>query len=176
MRNMGWYSVNDCTRKQTTWVYNLPSADFESIYEMLKAFSAENNLTDALVAVRKYDDAERREDGTSVIEESFEALPDAEKAKKRKPKTRPVKAEEGPCLVDSFEWNVRELDGLKFINYLFYDDGWPGRCVVSKRNSALEPTEIVFSCCDRDSKLGEKFKQALSAADIPPEPSCRAKL
>lgn len=168
---MDWSSTQDIEHKQTTWIYNLPSADFKAIYDMLKTFSTEHNLEDAVLAVRKYDDKERRENGISIKEMEFDALSDADKKKKKRPKSKPVDANDGICWVESFEWKIRELDDLKYIEYLFYDEGWPGRCIVSKKDSASTPTEIVFTCCDRATELGSAFKELLEKTNIPPEPA-----
>lgn len=173
---MGWYSVSDLGRKKTTWVYDLPSADFKVLYALLKKFSEEHGLEPAVIGIRKYLPEERRECGLSALE--FEAgkeaaafAPDGRKTKNvKKGKGVPVDVDAGPCFVDSFDWHVRDLDDLKYIYFLFYDEGWPGSVVISKRASVLTPTEVVFSCQDRNPELGRDFLRMLEEEDVPAEP------
>ena len=175
---MGWYSVSDLEHKKTTWVYNLPSADFKALYALLKDFTEEHGLEPAVIGIRKYLPEERRECGLSALEfeadkeaAAFDASDKRKTKKVKKVKSAPVDADEGPCYVDSFDWHVRELDDLKQIDYLFYDEGWPGSVKISKRNSVLTPTEVVFTCQDRNPILGSDFRKALEEAEIPEEPA-----
>jgi hypothetical protein len=63
---------------------------------------------------------------------------------------------------------VHKLDKAKRIEYLFYDEGWPGHVLVSKAPSSIYPTEIEISCIERDSDLVSKFHKLLKDTEMGP--------
>ena len=168
------YSVTNLQNNQTTAVYQMPSCDFAEIMDMLRTFHEDNNLEDCVLAVRDYADDEQREHQiapalTAYKEKISKAEKDGKSIKRYKqPQIKPVDPSSGTAYVVSFGWMVHKLDNIKRIEYLFYDEGWPGRIIVSKRASVLYPTEIEITCINRDSDLQNKFLELLKKTEIGP--------
>ena len=168
------YSVTNMQTNRTTAVYQLPSCDFAEIMDMLRTFHEDNGLEDCVLSVRDYEDDEKREHqvapALTAYKEKIAAAEKAGKSTKRykKPTIKPVDPTTGTAYVVSFGWMVHKLDKAKRIDYLFYDEGWPGSIIVSKVDSALYPTEIEISCIERDSNLLSKFHELLKKTEIGP--------
>lgn len=180
------YKVHDLQTRKTIAVYDLPSCDFAGIFDALAKFHADNELEDCLVGIRDYGEDELREDYSTLhIEKATKNLADVKKdnpgkskeAKKKirgaekklsnaKKKAKTVETGSGSCYVTAFDWRVHELDNAKEIEYLFYEDGWPGSIIVAKTGRVTSPTQLVLTYIARDKELDASLENILEAADI----------